>query len=66
MSGNEADAKIEITQEMVQRAAELLHSKMEHLDPSEKPSWSLLDERDRDFYETCAEAVLSGIFVRKS
>lgn len=43
----------------VEMVAKRLHATMEHLDPSDKPEWGMLTERERDFYETCAEAALN-------
>jgi hypothetical protein len=42
----------------VDRLAEVLHAKMEHLDPTDGPSWVCMSEHDREFYRACVEAVL--------
>lgn len=42
-----------------ERLAEVLHWKMEHLDPSDEGlSWAELDENDKDYYRLCIEAIL--------
>jgi hypothetical protein len=40
--------------------AEILHWKMDHLDPGEYPAWSELDEDGRDYYRLCIEAILAA------
>jgi hypothetical protein len=57
---------IEITPEIlpsygaIERLAQSLREKMEHLDPTETGdlSWEELRERDREFYRSCIEDVL--------
>ena len=48
---NEADSKADAA---LRRLSELLHEKMEHLDPG-SGDWCELSEDDRDFYRTCID-----------
>ena len=54
--GGEAGAPEKL--EALEMLAKKLHSKMEHLDPTGKPTWADLDEFDREFYRSCVEAVI--------
>jgi hypothetical protein len=52
-------------EEAIRELARTLHSKMEHLDPSDGPEWEALTERQREFYTLCVKAVLfEGELVR--
>ena len=46
------------TEKAVWSLARRLHWKMEHLDPTDRPGWAALTERERDFYRLCVEAIL--------
>ena len=39
--------------------AKVLHWKMEHLDPTEKPDWENLTDREREFYRLCVQAIFN-------
>ena len=44
--------------ERVERLARVLHWKMEHLEPTDRPDWVTLTEREKDLYRLCIEAIL--------
>ena len=44
--------------EAIDRLAQRLYWKMEHLDPSEEPDWEKLNDWDKDNYRLCVEAVV--------
>jgi hypothetical protein len=43
--------------EALEKLAQALHSKMEHLDPSGDDEWDGLTDRRRDFYRLCVRAI---------
>lgn len=45
----------------VEHLAERLHWKMEHLDPTDRPLWGALTEREKDFYRICVRTLLKEI-----
>jgi hypothetical protein len=42
----------------IEELARVLHSKMEHLDPTDDPSWPDLTDHKKEFYRSCVEEVL--------
>jgi hypothetical protein len=61
-----AGAPVEVLgpESLEERLARLLHAKMEHLDPTGKPVWEGLTEREREFYRCCVDTILcSGLIV---
>lgn len=46
--------------EIIERLAERLHRKMEHLDPGPaEVTWAALSEYEREFYRICVSDLLS-------
>ncbi|MFL5338502.1 MAG: hypothetical protein ACJ8H8_36430 [Geminicoccaceae bacterium] len=43
--------------DLTDRLARVLHREMERLDPTEDADWESMDERRRDFYRFCIEAL---------
>ena len=43
----------------IERLAEYLYFKLEHLDPIEAPRWSELCEDDKELYINCVKALLT-------
>ena len=39
--------------EAINHLAECLFWKMEHLDPTDRPDWNLLTDRQQEFYKLC-------------
>jgi hypothetical protein len=44
----------------IEELARTLHSKMEHLEPTEDFDWDRLNERQQEFYRLCVEGLLSN------
>jgi hypothetical protein len=44
--------------ETIEGLARVLHREMERLDPTGKPDWQKLTEREREFYRSCIDALL--------
>ena len=44
-----------------ERFSSLLFETMEHLDPSDDRAWTALEERERDFYRNCVDALLGAV-----
>lgn len=41
--------------------AKMLHAKMEHLDPTDRPEWDGLTDHERDFYRICVRTIAQGL-----
>ena len=51
-------ANVDVSEAAVERLANRLHDKMEHLDPTEDGEWACLPDRKREFYRLCVEDLL--------
>ena len=60
MDGDEGVATGSLA-DAVEAGASALHWKTEHLDPSDKEDWNLLEERERDFFRLCVSAVFTEL-----
>lgn len=40
----------------IERLAETLYVKKEHLDPTDAPPWACIDDHERELYRTCVES----------
>lgn len=47
--------------ELIDRLAERLYARMEHLDPSSGLTWTDLNDHEREFYRTCVETIVVEI-----
>ena len=46
---------------MIEAQAVALHAKMEHLEPTFDSEWEALNERQKEFYRLCVEALLPAL-----
>jgi hypothetical protein len=51
------------SESLTEHLAQVLHAKMEHLDPGAGPPWACMSEYDREFYRACVESVLVAVIA---